>query len=354
MATVACPGCGLPRAESEIGVTPCPVCEVPGATDACTPLTPRAAAADPIDALPADASELYAPTPARSGKRSSRSWFAVGGTAFALGTLCGVGGVLGVQAMNRPSPQPGGVEVAILPRTNTPHPANVTPRPAPPEVAPMPRVVRASTLADAATMAVGEFQLPDPLPQPGVVVTHTINKPNDIYPIPTMKKGEHVTLKGKVKTLRIHGLDAGAVLDASGLEASIITVTGKIDNNSILKIKSPNGVVQLTARVVGQSVVEILAPGGEVRFMLPTTDQREGSKIDGGAKVMVTARRVEFRGAITGNNTKVAVTLTHNALLKIASIGGRALVEYRTQPGGLQPDVIVGDVARTALFRKAQ
>jgi hypothetical protein len=218
----------------------------------------------------------------------------------------------------------------------------------------MPRAVVARPVPKADPVAVGEFQLPDPLPPPGVVVTHTVNKPDDVYPVPAMKKGEHVVLKGKVKTLRVHGLDAGAVLDASGLEASVVTVTGKIDNRSTLKLKAPNGVVQITARVAGQSAVEINAPGGEVKFLLPTANGREGSKIDGGASLAVTARWVEFKGDITGNNTKVAVTLTRNAILKVASVGGRATVEYRAQPGGLSPDVIVGDVARTALFRKVQ
>jgi hypothetical protein len=352
MATVACPGCGLPRAEGEVGATPCPVCHAaPSAVEA--PRAAKQVEADPTDALPADASELYAPAPkpARKGTRAGGSRLLAVALAFLLGALCGVGGVLGVQAINRPAPQPRGPEVAELPKLDAPAAPQ---KPAVPAVAPMPREVVARPVPKLDPVAVGEFQLPDPLPPPGVVVTHTVNKPDDVYPIPTMKKGEHIVLKGKVKTLRVHGLDAGAVLDASGLEASVVTVTGKIDNRSTLKLKAPNGAVQLTAKVTGQSVVEINAPGGEVKFLLPTTEKREGSKIDGGSAVAVTARWIEFKGDITGNNTKVAVTLSRNAILKVASVGGRATVEYRAQPGGLSPDVIVGDVARTALFRKVQ
>jgi hypothetical protein len=218
----------------------------------------------------------------------------------------------------------------------------------------MPHEFVAKPVAKVEPEPAGEFQLPDPLPPPGVVTTHVINRPDDAYPVPTLKKGEHIILKGKVKTLRVHGLDAGSVLDASGLEASVITVTGKIDNRSTLKLNAPNGVVHVAGKVAGGSAVEVVAPEGEVKFLLPTSEKREGSKIDGGASVAVTARWVEFKGDITGNNTKVAVTLTRNAILKVASVGGRATVEYRAQPGGLSPDVIVGDVARTALFRKVQ
>jgi hypothetical protein len=166
-----------------------------------------------------------------------------------------------------------------------------------------------------------------------------------------MKRGERIVLKGKVKTLRVHGLDAGSVLDASGLEAAVVTVTGKIDNGSTLKLHAPRGVVHLTAKVDNFSSLDVRAPEGEVRFMLPTTDRREGSKIDNGSKVAITARAVEFRGDIAGNNTRVAVTLTRSGFLKVASVGGKAAVEYRALPGPL-PDVVVGDVARTATFRR--
>jgi hypothetical protein len=313
-------------------------------------------APDPTAALPADASQLYAPGPNRAvGAAGRPRVLLVGAVAFLLGALCGVGGLLGVRAaLDRPAPQTAEPESVALPKFDplaSRAPAPAPRKPAAPEVAPMPHEVIDKPVAMTEPEPEAEFRLPQPLPEPGVVVTHTINKPDDTYPIPAMKRGERVVLKGKVKTLRVHGLDAGSVLDASGLEAAVVTVTGKIDNGSTLKLHAPRGVVHLTAKVDNFSSLDVRAPEGEVRFMLPTTDRREGSKIDNGSKVAITARAVEFRGDIAGNNTRVAVTLTRSGFLKVASVGGKAAVEYRALPGPL-PDVVVGDVARTATFRR--
>src|SRR5678816_3207409 len=92
------------------------------------------------------------------------------------------------------------------------------------------------------------------------IETHEFNEPRDTYSVPVLKRGEHVVLKSKekIKALRVHGLDAGAVLDASGLEVEVITVSGKIDGGSTLKLRvAPKGVVQLSSTVSGKSAVEI-------------------------------------------------------------------------------------------------
>src|SRR5262249_56830542 len=80
MSTVACPGCGMPRAADLIDETPCPVCgESPLIAEDFEPepeLEPIATkppqAHNPASALPADASELAAHRPASAGS------FAVG------------------------------------------------------------------------------------------------------------------------------------------------------------------------------------------------------------------------------------------------------------------------------------
>ncbi len=349
MATVACPGCGLPRAEGAVGVIPCPVCDVtPDTGGLHPPLAKKKHDSDPTAGMPADASELNAPG---GGSRESGSWRLVyGGAAFLLGAAVGVCGLLALQAINRPQLKSDESDV-VTKGIDAPPPA-----PLRPAVAPMPHAPHVPpTVAEPDPDP--DFKPVQPPPPPGRVTVVELNEPDAIYAVPfPMKKGEHVVLKGKVKTLRVPGLDAGAVLDASGLEASVITVTGKIDNRSTLKLFAPNGTVHVTGKIDGKSVVEVNAPDGEVKFMLATTPTREGSKIDGGSAVAVTARAVEFKGDITGLGTKVTVILTRNALLKVAVVSGSALVEYKSQAAGWSPpDVIVGTVVgRTATVRKVE
>ena len=348
MATVACPGCGLPRAEGAVGAIPCPVCDVtPGTGGLRPPLAKKKHDSDPTAGMPADASELNAPG---GGSRESGSWRLVyGGAAFLLGAAVGVCGLLALQAINRPQLKSDESDI-VTKGIDAPPPA-----PLRPAVAPMPHEPHEPpTVAEPDPDP--DFKPVQPPPAPGRVTVVELNEPDAIYAVPfPMKKGEHVVLKGKVKTLRVPGLDAGAILDASALEASVVTVTGKIDNRSTLKLFAPGGVVHVAGKIDGKSVVEINAPDGEVKFLLATTAEREGSKIDHDSTVAVTARVADFNGDITGLHTKVTVTLSRGALLKVAVVSGRALVEYKSQAGGwLLPDVVVGAVGRTAAVRKIE
>ncbi len=355
MATVACPGCGLPRSEAEVGTTPCPVCDAPLTGNSRPPLAKKKTNPDPTAGMAADASELHAPStprppapnrPPRSGSRAP-----LVAVAFILGTLCGVGGVLGFQAINWSNLKRGEPEVAAKPEEPPVPPQR-------PAVAPMPHEARVRPLIfepEADPDAEAGVK-PLPLPAPGVTATHDIHEPDVAFSVPALRNGERLILTGEVKALRVHGLDAGATLDASGLQAGVITVTGKIDNRSTLKLFAPSGTVHVTGKIDGSSLVEVSASGGEVKFMLPTTPQREGSKIDGGSRVTVTARMVEFKGDITGADTKVAIILTRTASLRVATVSGKATVEYKSQASGWSqpPDVVVGTVAGTATVRKIE
>ncbi len=330
------------------------------------PATPRArpkAEPDPTAGLPADASQLYAPgAPRPTPAPEPRARFAFGAGAFLLGALCGIAGVLGVQAIDWSQTRTDAPEVAARPTDDATN-SNAAPgqsggspaAPARPEIAPMPHEPRAKAGAGELVSEAGSDVRQVPPPQVGHITTHEFNEPKDTYSVPALKRGEHVVLKGKqkVKALRVHGLEAGAVLDASGLEAGVVTVTGKIDSGSTLKLRAPNGTVHISSKIDGRSVVEIVAPGGEVKFTAQTTPTGDGSKIDGGSTVSITARVVEFKGDITGADTRVTVVLTRNAWLKVASVSGRATVEYMSQMAGWSPpDVIVGPVSPGATFRK--
>jgi hypothetical protein len=281
---------------------------------------------------------------------------------FLVGAVCGVAGVLGFQSLDGKRPKPDEAAVAA----NPPDGANVpvgTPTAAPaPALAPMPHEPITPPLVGESTPNPNSNVDPDfkivPPPEPGRAITIDLgNAPSPTYSVPALRKGEHIVLRGqgKLERLLVHGLDTGAILDASGVEAAVITVTGKIEGHSTLKLKAPNGTVHVTASVDGRSVVEIDAPGGEVRFMLATTATREGSKIDGSSTVSVTARRAEFRGDITGADTRVTVTLTRSGELDVEAVRNRAVVVYKSQAAGWAPPTVrLGSVAPTASVRKLE
>lgn len=345
MSMIACPECGLPRSEDQIGVVPCPVC-----ADRGTPRTPGrqeplAVPPDPIAGLPADVSELQSRA-AVSQPMPLRTWSGLS-AAFVLGVAAGVGGLFAWQAAY-PVAEP--TQIAQLPPLETvplpePIPPRVTVAIAPPPHAPRPEA-KSRGEPEPSPMA----QVPPKLVPRPPVVAHVVNlnQPEATYNVePAI--GEHLVLRGKVRMLRVTGLEAGAILDASGLEAGSIYVGGKIDGGSILKLNAPESVVAFTASVLGRSQVDIHAPGGDVRFAIPTEPDRPGSLIDGGSNVTILARNTDLRGDVAGLETRVRVTLTKNGSLRVAAVRGAATVEYR---GDERARVTADVVGPGASFRK--
>jgi hypothetical protein len=341
---IACPECGLPRADDEVGVVPCPVCAAaPGvASRGSRPPLARTETRDPLAGMPADVSQMEAQAGAASNRILQRLVIAL---AFGLGIAVGVGGLLAWQRSTadreppaEPSQTPVEAHAPVQPARAAPASLAIAPRPRvkPLEIAPAPSAV------------VPIFPL-----LPPVVVE--LDDPDSVYTVPPpTKKGEHIVLRGKVRMLRVEGLDGGALLDATGLEAGSIYVEGKIDGRSVLKLAALDGVVAIPASVSGRSRVEINAPGCEVRFPFPTTDNRPGSQITGGSTVTIVGRTVDLRGDIDGLGTKVDVTLTRNGSLKVAAVRGTAAVEYRSANArATSLNVAVFSVAPTATFRRA-
>jgi len=332
MATVACPGCGLPRDAHSAGA-PCPVCVTADApARAIAPATALVRSEpDPTAGLPADSRHLPPAPPARAG------WLAA--LAFLGGALVGVAGTVGVRSLDLP-PHPDAEQRPIvlpkadpvLPRSElsaaiAPHPRALLPRPI--AVAPEPHA-----------------KAPPPLPIGRVTVVE-FNEPDGAYTVPLgLREGEHIVLKGKLKTLRVSGLTAGCTIDATALEVSSVSVS-KVDGGAVLKLNAPRGQVQFTSKIGGGSRVEVFAPEGDVRFFgMPA---KGGVSIDGGAAVSVTARFIDLKGDITGTGTKATFALSKSGALKVPGVGGTAAVEY----SGARPDVTVGSVAPTASFRPA-
>ena len=74
---------------------------------------------------------------------------------------------------------------------------------------------------------------------------------------------------------------------------------------------------------------EVAAPAGTVVFEVPTSARKDGSKIDGGSVVRVTAKFAVFHGKILGRDTRVSVTVTRGGAVGFAEIDGPSRLEYR-------------------------
>ncbi|VTT97443.1 unnamed protein product [Gemmataceae bacterium] len=345
MSMTACPGCGLPRAEDQLA-RPCPVCDAgPGAVAVAPPVARPPSAPDPTKNLPADVSAMNRAAASAEGFPAWFRWAVV----FAVGVGTGAAGVFAWQANRAHAP----TELAqVTPNESRPLPPLPSVSGRRVEVAPVPHEPTAAPEP--------EPEPPPPEPRPPVAapdktIVIELNLPNGTYHLPfAMKKGERVVLKGKVNSFRARGLDGGAVLDASGLEAAQVYIGGKIDNGSTLKVNAPNGTVTFAAAVGGKSKVEIAAPGGDVTFSAPTTPARPGSAIDGGSTVTIAARTTDLRGDVNGSATRVSVSLPRNGTLKAVAVRGTATVEYRVADGKGTPDVSAGFVSPAATFKKVE
>jgi hypothetical protein len=330
MATVTCPSCGLPRAPDLIDAAACPVCGTVGAE-------PGAAgpANGPGGSHPPLAEEVSAAVaPGRpAGGRSPAA--AVGLVGFVVGLAAGVGGTVGWQnAAPRlaPPPQAAGPDTALGPGTRVGSPVAVIP--GPPAVAPMPREVTARA-APPVTPPGGGSPPPAregdppaeafPGPVPGRPAALTLDNP-DGTSSPHVRPGGTLVLRGKVKKLVVSGLDGGAVLDCSALDAAEVVVVGP---------------------VFGRSRLAVRAPAGRVTFVA------DKGTVGGGAAVEVVAKEVGLHGRVDGAGTRVAVRLADGGTLTFAEVDGPARLEYAAHPpGGPEPRVIAGRVGAGAVVRK--
>ena len=375
MATTPCPTCGLPRAEDLIGEAACPVCGEIGPLPLANDLPDildrdELEEAEPEDDRPWVIDERLRPAGAPPPSVASPSPNAPRGSRLAAGVLLGflvgvpvgVGGVVGWEAYQNgalpdwfalPSPR------ETLTDTHAPSPTG-------PELAPPPReVVRVPPVAPPnPTPGTNEAPPPpEPAPpelappnpfRPGAPPAMVLDNP-DGESRPVVRPGGKLVLRGKVKLLRVSGLEGGAVLDCSELEAEAVVVAGRIDGGSHLYVWSPAGSVTFTAPVVGGSTVRVAAPGGTVTFARSDRRRGDGGTIDGGATVAVKASTVAFRERIAGDGTRVAATLTNPARLSFAGVEGTARLEYaKADPDGPEPEVEEGRVTGLAKVTRVE
>lgn len=315
MATVPCPSCGLPRAEDATAA--CPVCGKVGLApgpDEPDDDQPWVIAEPPRHTVPL---ELDDAPPRRSGVAAGTV------LGFILGIGTGAAGLFGWQAYHDrpPAPEPITVAQADPPAIEAPPEKPPVARASSPE-APPPKPVRVPPPRE--TVVVEPLPLPPNPFRPAAPPAMRLDNP-DGESRPVVRPGGHLVLRGKVKTLRVAGLEAGAVLDCTDLEVEDIEVVGKID-----------GASRLTVR----------APAGRVTFLGP---------VDGGSTVEVRAKAVAFRVPIRGVGTRVSVRLTAGGTLSFAAVGGLARLEYaKADPADPDPVVTRGRVEAPAVVARVE
>jgi hypothetical protein len=202
---------------------------------------------------------------------------------LALGFAAGAGAVLGWQS--RPGPTPDADAVAAAPPADEPAPP---PTPAP-KAPPPPPVVPPT--APTAKDKPNPFRPTGPAP---MVLDNPDGETRSL-----VRPGGHLVLGGKVNRLVVPRLTAGAVLDASQLDAAEVVVEGPIDGASRLVARTAGGTVTVRGPVEGGSVVD------------------------------VSGRAVTFGQPIGGAKTRVTVTLSSGGVLSYAAVTGSARLEYR-------------------------
>lgn len=302
MSELACPKCRLPVPDAALDAGSCPGCGYDGPMVSVT-----------------------------SGK-----WGWLVATAAVVGTGVALGGYLLYprHEPRKPAPPPQfaavpvvaprvpphvGPPVAPPPRpveTVPPRKAHSPPKPAdpPPAVVPPPKPVGPTRP--------GRTIVLDPREEPGRKLERKLDNPAGTAAIPDLSGNDRVTLTGRVRALRIGSVNGKATIDASGLEADEVFITGDLDGDAVVKVNAPGGTVTVGGFVAGRARLTGAAPGGTVLVS-------EGAdRLNGEAAVTVTARRVEVKSGMTGT-ARLLVTLTAGGSLKLATLDRNATVVYK-------------------------
>ncbi len=171
-----------------------------------------------------------------------------------------------------------------------------------------------------------------------------LDRPAEAHNLPPLNNGTKIKLVGRVRTLRIEGLNGGSALDASELKADEIELTGNVNAGAQVRLNAPGGTVRIPD-INGDSWVQIDAPDGKVTV----------GHVNGQANVTITAKEVEFRESITGPGSRVAVTLSRAGWLKYKEIQGGARVSLKkSSPRDPEPRIEAGKVRDGSEFRRVK
>jgi hypothetical protein len=226
------------------------------------------------------------------------------------------------QDQSEPPPKPPEPK----PVEKKPEPVGPPPVPVPPSPVPVPPPPKP---ADPPKIDPPKIDPPKPRPVPVVMKIDPkiqpkrhFGHPDDIATLPDLNTGDHVVITGKLRVLRIASVNGKAILDASGLVAEEIVITGDLNNDAVVKLNAPGGKVTIGGFVAGSSKLTVAAPGGTVTVLAGS------GRLAGGSTIAVTAKRLEVLGKMLGG-TKLSATLTTGGSLKLAAMDERATVTYR-------------------------
>jgi hypothetical protein len=156
---------------------------------------------------------------------------------------------------------------------------------------------------------------------PKIAPKRHFDHPDDTAALPDLNTGDRVTLTGRVRVLKLGSVNGKSVLDASGLVAEEVIITGDVDRDAQVFLNAPNGKVTVGGYVTGASKLTILAPGGEVVVA-------GSGRLSGCPVATVTAKRLEVKCPMSGT-ARISATLTAGGSLKLGLMEDGATVTYR-------------------------
>ncbi len=157
---------------------------------------------------------------------------------------------------------------------------------------------------------------------PKIAPKRHFDHPDDTAAIPDLNSGDRVVLTGKVRALRIGSVNGKGSIDASGLIAEEIVITGDLNAEAVVTLNCPRGKVTIGGYVGGISKLTVLAPGGEVIVLA------DSGRLTGSAVTTVTAKRLEVAGKLLGA-ARLNAALTTGGSLKLTSTEEGAIVTYK-------------------------
>ncbi|MBY0459928.1 MAG: hypothetical protein K2V38_21640, partial [Gemmataceae bacterium] len=164
------------------------------------------------------------------------------------------------------------------------------------------------------------------------------DNPNDTATVPDLNGETQLTLTGSLRILKLGSLNGKSAIDASRLAVEEVVITGDLNGEAVVKLRSPNAKVTLGGYIGGNSRLTIEAPGGVV-VLTP-----ESGRLTGSAVLTVTAKQIDAAGRLFGG-CKLFATLTKGGALKLAAVEEGAVVTYKkADPSDPAPTVEKGIV----------
>lgn len=191
-----------------------------------------------------------------------------------------------------------------------------------------------------------------------------INDPDGEFIVETINGGQTIILAGKVKTLKIAGLNEGSTLDATRLQSEAIVFLGSVNSASkvllgtaqTLKLRDVNERSLIDGSSLSARDIEVagaLNGGATLKLHAPDGTIALHGDINDNAQVHLIAKNAEFLGNANGEKTFVELTLTKDGSLRFRRLNGGVRLHYqKAAPTDPEPRIAAGEVGPRAEFRK--